>query len=228
MKDEHWALLRRVYGRSTPAGELRFKSHWRDVSVGAGWPSILKVTRSQDLPENVEGPLIPLRSFLSTHTVAMSYPLGFLGVTVGVAFRAINDKEMMSFVRFPDSASFTCSRFYFEGKSQYTYGKPVVLTEGFADAEAVGRFYPYTMATMGGPVKYALVPLYRRYVTRVYTMMDNDDAGEEAAKNIFWRLNKYGIKVERLEYPRKYNDPADFFLADPDEMRRRLEGVLPC
>lgn len=229
MKEEHWRQLRSVYERAVPAADVRFSHHWRDVSVGAEWPSVLKVVRSVDVPEASDGPLRPLRFFLAYNgRAAMAYPLGLLGTVVGVAFRAISTKEMMSFVRYPDSACFTASRFYAAGRDSFTYGTPVVLTEGFADAEAAARFYPYVVATMGGPLKFALVPLFKRFVRRVLLMMDNDDPGCNAAKLVRRRLEKHGVSVEVLRYPEEHNDPADFYLADPEEMGRRMGVALGC
>ena len=229
MREEHWRQLRSVYESAVPAADVRFSHHWRDVSVGAEWPSVLRVVRSVDVPEVSDGPLKPLRFFLAYNgRAAMAYPLGLLGAVVGVAFRAVSTKEMMSFVRYPDSACFTPSRCYADGRDSFRYGTTVVLTEGFADAEAVARFYPHVVATMGGPLKFALVPLFRRFVRRVLLMMDNDDPGRNASKLISRRLEKHGVVVESLRYPEEYNDPADFYLADPDEMRRRMEVALGC
>jgi len=132
---------------------------------------------------------------------------------------------MMTFVRYEDSACFTCSHFY-SNPANFRYGTPVILVEGFADAEAVGRYYPFVMATMGGPIKFALVPLLKRVTSRVYTMLDNDEPGNKAVKLIHQRLKKSGTIVKPIKFPEQYKDPADFHLADSGAMYRRLRSVL--
>lgn len=229
MTSEHWKQLKECYKNSVPAADVRFDHRWRGVSTGAEWPSVLKVVRLSDVPAAEEGPLFSLRCFLKYNGgVAMVYPLGFFGSVTGMAFRSISSKEMMSFVRYNDSACFTSSRFYSDGRENFRHWKPVVIVEGFADAEAVARFYPYVLATMGGPLKFALVPLVKLFVKSVYTMMDNDVPGRRAEKLVWARLDKCGIAHGSVKYPKEYKDPDDFYFADPVEMRRRLETVLGC
>lgn len=226
MNSELWDGLVRVYNSGVPAGEVSFTHHWRAVSVDKPWPSVLRVVRAVDAATLEEGGLSPLKNFLAYNGgVAMAYPLAVACVPVGLAFRAVSNKEMKSFVKVPGTACFTASRFYACAGS-LDYSKPLVLSEGFADAEAIGNFYPFSMATMGGPLKFALVPLVRRLFRKVVLMMDNDDPGRRADKLIRKRLSSCGLEVKSLTYPQEYKDPAEFYLADPDEMRSRVETAL--
>jgi hypothetical protein len=230
---ENWGRLCQVYARALPADQIRFDHHWAKVSLDTEWKSLLKVVRIPDVLQ-VEGyndkmsPVHSVMGFLKYNNgMAMIYPLGFLGVATGMALRAIHQKEMATFVRNDDSACFTASHFFQPGiAASFTYRTPVIVVEGFADAEAVGRYYPYVIASMGGPVKLGIIPMLRRSVARVFTMMDNDKPGQKAAKTLGERLQKFGVTVAPIKFPEKYKDPAEFYLGDSEAMYRQLRSVL--
>jgi hypothetical protein len=215
LSDEQDAGLGLAYGRALPASDVNFDHKWRDVTTDL---DALRVARDFDFGEDAP---YPARAFVREHGPSMMYPLSFFGIRLGWAMRSLASKDFISLARWKDSKAFTTFAFDGDLRPHST----VVVVEGYSDAEAVGNFYPATFATMGGPVAMALVPLVRRFFSGVATMFDNDDAGYEFERKVRRRMSVAGIDCRRIGYPGEYGDPADFFEADPEEMRRRLEDV---
>ena len=233
MNKVHKAQLTDAYIAATPVEDVNFHRHWRSVSVSENheYTSVLRVltsTQLEGLHYTPESPLKAIESFLKHNNgVTMMYPLTFFGIETGMAVRSIHQKQMMSFSYYGDSISFTASRFYSEETPNLHVGIKPILVEGFADAEALGQIYPFVLATMGGPIKLGLVPMIQRSFSQVFTMMDNDKPGRKAAGLIKKRLSQVNITTIPIDYPAEHNDPADFYLADPAELRYRLQKVVP-
>lgn len=205
--------------RAVPSAQLRFNHHWLKVTTEEAREKWLRVLRVGDCEEGSAPGF-----FLQENGPSFVYPLSLFGYYLGFALRALESKTMRTFVRYPKSACYTA----FAGSSQQMPGSgvTVILVEGFADAEAVSRFHPWVIATMGGKLRTALYPVIASVTRKVLLLTDNDKAGEEGSKAEEHGFQVLGRQAERVAYPKKYKDPAEWWLAEGDRMGDILRRVI--
>lgn len=222
--------LYRDYSRSV--SEFRLDHHWVRVSQGR-WVPQLRVIRLPDLSKAMqeeatrgmqEGQQTNAALwFLGQHPVCFIYPMSFMGVPLGYALREVGEKNFTVF-QMSGVACYTASRANAELGS-FRYHLPVVLVEGYADAEAVSQVYPFVVAMMTSSVKSVLAPLLPLLTSQVVLMFDNDKPGQ-AGQARGARMLRGKVVVREIPLPDGVKDPADWFVGDEAGFRRRLSTVL--
>ncbi len=231
MKFDTLQLLHKIYSSYVrPLSDFRLAHHWVTVSTG-GWSPVLKVVRLPDLPQDLQdqaqqddgGATNSVLWFLGQHPVCFIYPMSFMGVPLGYALREVSSRNF-SVYPVNGTSCYTAARALSE-LGGFRYYKPVVIVEGYADAEAVSQVYPYVMAMMSCSIKRVLRPLLPLLTSQVYIMFDNDKRGKDGQERGLSVMREY-MKADGISMPSEYKDPAEWFVQDEAGFRKRLSSVF--
>lgn len=204
-------VLEAYRDRALPASSVRAEHHWLKVTCDEAKEKWLRLLRPGDC-EKFTAPA----AFMEQHGPCFAYPLSLFGYYLGFALRAVGSKQMRTFVRHKNVASYTA----FAGSQGDLPpdGVTVVIVEGYADVEAVARFHPWTVGTMGGQLKVAAFPIVAAVARKVVLLTDNDRAGERGESVEKKNFELLGRPVVAMKYPEKYKDPAEWYLGEGDRM----------
>jgi hypothetical protein len=228
VQSETLSLLHQLYRtNSRPLSDFRMDHHWVRVSQG-DWSPLLRVLRLIDLPQEWQDSANHIGDgqrtnsvlwFLGMHQVCFIHPLSFMGVPMGYALREVGSR---SFSVYPvnGTACYTAAR-ALGVLNTFRFHMPIVLVEGYADAEAVSQVYPFVVAMMSCSIKSVLRPILPLLTSRVYMMFDNDVRGQSGQEKSMRALDGL-MDVQAVQYPKSFKDPAEWFTHDERGFRARL------
>lgn len=208
-------LLEAYENRAVSASQAKFPHHWLTVTSEETKATWLKVLRPGDC-EKFTAP----GYFVEKHGMSFLYPLSFFGFFIGFALRAVETKDMRSFVKYKKTACYT--PFASIQNSLPSGGVTTIIAEGYADVEAIANFHPWVVGTVSATLRLPLFHLVASVSNRVLLMCDNDEAGRQGFARMEKRFGQLGKKVDGLNFPHKYKDPADWFLDDRKGMERKI------
>jgi len=121
-----------------------------------------------------------VRSILVKEEYSYIIPITSVGGIVrGFIFRLVERKE---FRRVDDGRPL----FYgFHRFKDFKYGQLIIVSEGIKDAEAVARFYPYSLSIMGNHISEEQAEILKRLTSKLVFIGDNDERSRKVE-----RLNK--------------------------------------
>ena len=72
----------------------------------------------------------------------------------------------------------------------YTYGTPIVLTEGIYDADVLRQIYPNVMATLTSNITVMMAETLSLMTDHVIVAFDSDDAGVSGFDKVYKRMTR--------------------------------------
>lgn len=139
-----------------------------------------------------------IKQFIMEHGEVISLPNIYKTEVIGLLLRPIYTKTFRYFSEYNIP--------YGAGVNNKPYIKPWVIVESCLDADFLRRFYPYVIATFGVTVSNFLQDFLFNTAPYVIAGFDNDEAGEQAYKKMFY---KYKGKVKKIEPPLGNKDFGD-------------------
>lgn len=139
-----------------------------------------------------------VKQFIMEHGEVLALPNCFQGSIVGLLLRPIYTKAFRYF-----SESLIP---YGAGINNKPYNSPWVIVESCLDSDYLRQFYPYVIATQGATISNFLLDFLFSTSPYIISGMDNDDAGNEAYRKLYY---KYKGRVKKLDPPNNNKDFGD-------------------
>lgn len=111
---------------------------------------------------------------------------------------------------------------YFYGLHRFKdfiYGKLVILAEGIKDAEAIARFYPFSLAVLGNHVSFQQADILKRLTDKYVFVGDSDEWGKRHE-----RLN-LNAGCKSVYFVPGAKDPGEYFERDGIDLESFVNGI---
>lgn len=158
-----------------------------------------------------------VKQFIMEHGEVIALPNRYKNKIVGLLLRPIYKKTFRYF------SEFTIP--YGAGVNNKPYTYPWVIVESCLDSDFLRQFYPYVISTFGVTVSNFLQDFLFSTAPYIIAGFDNDEAGENAYKKMFY---KYKGKVRKLIPPLGNKDFGDTLnhLCTSNTTQFELESLL--
>lgn len=136
-----------------------------------------------------------VKQFIMEYGEVLALPNRFQDKIVGLLLRPIYTKAFRYYSESPVP--------YGAGVNNKPYVDPWVIVESCLDSDYLRQFYPYVIATFGATISNFLQDFLFNTAPYIISGMDNDDAGNNAYKKLFY---KYKGRVRKIEPPMSKKD----------------------
>lgn len=139
-----------------------------------------------------------IKQFVMENSEVILLPNIYSGNVIGFLLRSISKKAFRYYSEYPIP--------YGAGVNNKKYNEPWVIVESCLDSDFLRSFYPYVIATLGVTVSNSTLDFLFSTSPFVIVGFDNDDAGNNAYRNLFF---KYKGRVKKMEVPLGKKDFGD-------------------
>lgn len=157
--------------------------------------------------------VIPCDSFDSNE------PLGYI-------LRGVTEKEYICAFYKPDKGPSFQPSFGWYDFGNFTYNKPIIITEGVKDALFIKQYYPYTIASLSCKLSESFCRFIASLTTNVLIAFDADTAGENAFKSAAKKFGAVGVNVKRFAPQGGCKDFGEYFKKDLDNSMKFALNML--
>lgn len=155
-----------------------------------------------------------IQNFIKKHGEVYVLPIEDVSCIRAIFFRAILTKDFRMIF---DGNPMMYGLFRFK---KFKYGDLVILSEGIKDAEAIARFYPYSLAVLTNRVTQKQSEVLKRLTDNFVFVADSDKWGHENE-----RLNlRAGAKS--VFYVPGGKDPGEYFEKEGVELENLIKGIV--
>ena len=165
---------------------------------------------NSDLPTQV-------KQFVMENSEVILLPNKFNNDVIGFLLRSMTKKAFRYYSECPIP--------YGAGINEKPYNLPWVIVESCLDSDYLRLFYPYVISTLGVTVSNNLLDFLFNTSPYVIVGFDNDDAGINSYKHLFY---KYKGRVKKLDIPQGRKDFGDTLqlLCDMDYTQYEIESMI--
>lgn len=202
--------LKVVYAKARPLSEVTFEHYWVEAArkLKLGQFRLVMASDAARLDDRSY-----IKRFINDNRAVVIFPMTFMGILTGFAFRSLVSKEFVQFSTYTFSC-YTSQKTYQEMKAgNVQWGTPLMFAESPVDAEMLANLYPVSFAYLRSAMSYNLCRLVAAVTDKVIICPDNDEAGVAACRPMKSKLNRFGVNVSFLTMPQPFNDAGDLIKA---------------
>ena len=158
-----------------------------------------------------------VKQFIMEYGEVIALPNYFHNRVIGILLRPIYTKTFRYYSESPIP--------YGAGVNNKPYTSPWIIVESCLDSDYLRQFYPYVIATFGATISNFLQNFLFSTSPYIISGMDNDDAGNNAYKKLFY---KYKGRVKKIEPPMNRKDFGEVLdlLVSQDILNFDIESMI--